>query len=425
MFIALIAMQLLNAFLRYGGVAVPAFGFFFYLGPPLAMLVGAAFANRERRVHQFLLAYVVLFVPVCLTVYFSPGLQDSWPVLREVGSFVGNELIIHSGYGVALESYSGLLRVGEIAAWHAATAAMFLSVLALNSPSTAKRIFWSTLIVLLVGVIILTGRRKMLMTLSIFFVAQWFLLARFRHGMGKLAVVFLVIGTVASYSLTLLEPTSESSKYLQRGSTVFGEAGERFSTSVMLMKSAFNRGGGLGLGAGAGSQGTQYAGVDLKGTVGGSAESGIGKLMVEIGVPGMVLSLLLLVLVARRVFMNMKRVARIGERYLIYQVSFAALIFANLMTFTVATQVYGDMFILIILGTVGGFIVRINDVTLRHPASQGQFAVRSRGVAAAGSAPLVPLAPGSAKSLTVDDRQAPPGDRRFQGIADLPHCARA
>jgi len=360
LFFVLVSLQLVNALLRYGGPAVPIFGAIFYLGPPIAMLVGVAFLDRGWRIKQFIVAYVLIFVPVCLTVYLSKDFEDSWPVLREIGSFVGRELIIYD-VGTILQSYSGLFRSGEIASWHAATAAMFLATLALNSPSTARRLACSLLIVSLIGVIILTGRRKMLMTLSIFFVFQWVLLARFRHGMGKLSVILIAVGTLASYSFTLLEPASESSLYVQRSSSVFGDATTRFSTSVILMKSAFNRSSGVGLGAGAGSQGTQYAGVDASKTVGGSAESGLGKLMVELGVPGILTAIMLLVLVGRRILKDMNRVEMLGDRYLIYQISFVSIMFANLITFTVATQIYGDLFILIILGTVGGFMVQINE----------------------------------------------------------------
>jgi hypothetical protein len=365
LFLALIAIQLVNAAIRFGNLIIPAFGIIFYFGPAVAMLVGASFANREWRIGQFLRTYVVIFVPTALTVYLSPGLQDSMPVLREVGSFVGRELIIYD-VGTALLSYSGLLRVGEIASWHAATAAMFLSILALNSPSRARRMVSAVLIVFLIGAIFLTGRRKMLMALSIFFIAQWAMLARFRRGTGKLAVLILLVGTLGSFSFSLLDPASESNLYVKRGTSVFSDVDERLSTSLMLMNSAFNRSSGIGLGAGAGSQGAQYAGVDQSRSVGGSAESGIGKLMVELGVPGILITLAMLLLVGYRILKNMKFVADMGERYLVYQVSFSAFMFANMMTFTVATQVYGDLFILILMGTIGGFILKINEMAIRY-----------------------------------------------------------
>ena len=136
------------------------------------------------------------------------------------------------------------------------------------------------------------------------------------------------------------------------------------------MKSAFNRSGGIGLGAGAGSQGTQYAGVDVSKTVGGSAESGMGKIMVEMGVPGILAAITLLVLVSRRILKNMKWVAKMSTQHLIHQISFTAFMFANVMTFTVATGIYGDLFILILIGTVGGFIVQINEKAIRYAIFQ-------------------------------------------------------
>ena len=140
-FFVLIALQMSNALIRFGGAAVPVLGALFYLGPPLAMILGAAYLDREWRIRQFLVAYILIFLPVCLTVFLSQRFEDSWPVLREIGSFVGNELIIYD-VGTVLQSYSGLLRVGEIASWHAATVAMFLTILALNSTSNAKRVLW-------------------------------------------------------------------------------------------------------------------------------------------------------------------------------------------------------------------------------------------------------------------------------------------
>lgn len=362
-----LVLHLANAFFRWGSVAVPILGAIFYLGPPLAMLLGFAYMNSESRLRRFFLVYLLIFVPTALTVFLSPEYKDMWPVLREIGSFVGRELLIYD-VDTVLESYSGVLRVGEIAAWHAATAASFLMVFAVLDKTNRRRILYVLLIAALVGVIVMTGRRKMLMTLSIFAIVQWALLARFKHGAGASTIALLMLGTAASFMLTLLEPTSQSSLYLQRSGSVFGDVGERVATSLMLMKSAFDRGGGIGLGAGTASQGIAYAGVDLKSAVGGSSESGLGKLMVELGLLGVFSVVFLALAIARRFLKNLRRLAAVNERLLIYQTSFLSLLFANIMTFTVATQVYGDYFILIMLGTIAGFVIRIDWVarTYQH-----------------------------------------------------------
>ena len=132
--------------------------------------MGVAYANSERRITTYLTAYVLIMVPAALTVYLSLEYSDQWPILRDIGSFVGGELIIYD-QGAALESYAGIFRTGEIAAWHAATAAAFLIMLATRNPSLAFRIVAGLVVVALVGTIILTGRRKMLMALTIFVAA--------------------------------------------------------------------------------------------------------------------------------------------------------------------------------------------------------------------------------------------------------------
>ena len=58
---------------------------------------------------------------------------------------------------------------------------------------------------------------------------------------------------------------------------------------------------------------------------------------------------------------------------------FLSFLFANLITFTVATQVYGDLFVLIILGTVAGFAVRLASsypIHISH-SSLGTYAAKA------------------------------------------------
>ncbi len=363
-FVLIVIFQLINALIRWGNFAVPIFGALFYLGPPLAMLVSYGYASGERRLRQYLGFYALVLVPTCLTVFLSPPLQDAWPVLRDIGTFIGKELVIYD-IGTALKSYSGVLRSGEISAWHAATAAIFLATLSLTSRGRARRLIAGILIALLIGVIVLTGRRKMLMTLSIFFLMQWALTVWFRKGMTKIAILVVLVGTIASFSFSLLEPASENRLYVQRSTTVFGDAVGRLQLAIGLMQSAFDRSAGIGLGAGSAAQGGRYAGIDQSKLVGGSSESGLGMFMVELGVPGLLAALWLMIVISKNVLHNLRRLAALGSNLFLYQVSFLSLLFSNLMTFTVATQVYGDYFVLLTLGAVAGFVVRINSVASR------------------------------------------------------------
>jgi len=133
-----------------------------------------------------------------------------------------------------------------------------------------------------------------------------------------------------------------------------------------LMQSAFNRSSGIGLGAGSAAQGGRFAGIDQSKLVGGSSESGLGLLMVELGVPGLLAVGGLMFFVVRRMFTRLRQLHRANSRFFHYQVCLLSFLFANLMTFTVATQIYGDFFVLIILGTVAGFALRFSNVTAQE-----------------------------------------------------------
>lgn len=357
LFFLVVLAQAGHALVRWGNPQVPLLGLLFYFAPVAALLLGVAFASTERRITAFLTAYVLIMTPAALTVYLSLEFSDQWPILRDIGSFVGRQLVIYD-VGTALDSHPGLFRVGEIAAWHAATAAAILIMLATRSPSLAYRIMAGLLVVALVGAILLTGRRKMLMALTIFVAVQWALLAFLHKGVNRQTLTLLVLGVVGSFALTLLDPqerTSESDLYFERGVTVFADVSGRFQTSLDLLQSAVSRSAGIGLGAGVSAQGTQYAGV-VSGAVGGAAEAGLGKIVIELGIPGALVILWLLYRIARRLWEGLRLLAQASESLSYYAASFAALLIANIATFTVATQVYGDHAILILLGLVAGML---------------------------------------------------------------------
>jgi len=358
LFIGIVLLQALHALVRWGNPLLPVLGLIFYFGPLVALLVAIGYARNERMIKKFMITYVVIMVPAALTVFLSLWYSDNWPVLREIGSFVGRQLIIYD-QGTALDSHPGIFRVGEIAAWHAATAASFLLILAIQNKSVAFRVFVGIVIVFLIGAIILTGRRKMLMTLTIFLVVQWALLALFRKGSGRQTVTLLILGITGSMGLTLLDPSSESHLYLQRGISVFEDAGERFQSALDLLWSATVRSEGIGLGAGVTAQGSQYVG-GMVAAAGGSAEAGIGKIVVELGLPGAAVILFLVIALARRIFRNLAILKGVDERLLFYSVSFSSILIANIATFAVASQLYGDLFILIILGFVAGMLFSVN-----------------------------------------------------------------
>lgn len=347
----------MHSLVRWGNPAIPVLGAMLYLAPLIGVWVGMAYARTETDIRRFLGFYAVLYTAAALTVYLSPDYKDAYPVLQEIGAFVGRELKIYD-VGTMLYSYSGIFRVGEIAAWHAATAAVFWIILALRNPNIAFRVLVAALVVALVGVIVLTGRRKMLMALTLFVVLFIGLLVLMRGGGGRLVVPLMLVGIVGSFGFQLFEKDQHSSMYMERSVGVFSEVGERFATALNLMRSATYRSGGVGLGLGVASQGGRYGGGGGA-SVGGSSEAGIGLVVVEIGILGFVLLLWVLWRLARRIWSLLFAVGNRSPVVQLYGAAISAFLVANLATFTVATQLFGDPLVLMIIGLTAGFLFRV------------------------------------------------------------------
>jgi hypothetical protein len=366
-FIGLIALQLVNSLVRYGNPAVVVLGALFYLGPFAAMLVGAGFADSEKRIRQFMKIYLVIFVPTCLTVYLSPILAVYFPVLRDIGTFIGRELVIYD-VGTILQSNPGVMRVGEIVAWHAAACVVFLSIESIKSRSQLVRLLNAVLVILLIGAIILTGRRKMLAALTIFFALQWSMLIWYRFGMRKISVVLAILAVVAATTTLTYSPSEDAANYLERSGTVYSSIGDRAELTFRLMQSAVYRSEGVGLGAGATSQGARHAGGAAGTGAGGAAEAGLGKLIVELGFFGFLLMVAVMGIAGLKVVAQIPLVRKLSPTMLIYDVSFIAFLIANMITFAVASQLFGDLFILIVTGTIAGFVIRIHNAAVDEHA---------------------------------------------------------
>ena len=372
LFALVVVAQAAHAVLRWGNPLIGVLGVLFYLGPILALMVGMAYAQTQARIDRLLGTYVLIMVPASLTVYLSVDYGMQWPVLRDVGAFTGSQIIIFHG-GQALESLSGVFRVGELAAWHAATSIAFLSILVLRRPSLIRIIGAGVLGVLLVGAIVLTGRRKMLMTLTVFFSFQWVLFMLLRRGVSRLSGAMLAFALILAVGFSLLgheewDLASPSAAYVDRGLTVFETTDERLDTTWNLVQSAWSRSGGIGVGAGMAGQGSRFAGGGAVAAqaVGGSAEAGLGFIIVELGLPGVLALFWLMFVLVRRLWQGLRMLARVNDQWLLYAVSFAALLIANLATFGVAVQLYSDYVVLITLGLVAGMMFTLVDAGIRQ-----------------------------------------------------------
>jgi hypothetical protein len=291
--IILVILEAFNSLIRFGNPMVTSIGLMTYLLPVLAIVFAYQLVLREGevRILQFMKGYVLCIMPAIATVYLEYAGYD-WPVLGSVGA----KLLIYD-VGTVIIPKSGIFRAPEIAAWHAMTCACFILLL-----TTLRKINFQTLLIaaviiaLLMAIGALTGRRKILIEIAVFASTYLILWAVLQKGAAKLGIALVIagllgfgwlVGQMGSERPNYVDARSLGySLYVERSKTVFEDAPSRFvELGIAPIMWAYDRFGLFGAGLGSGTQGTQYFGEG--GTISGAAEGGLGKITVELGIPGL------------------------------------------------------------------------------------------------------------------------------------------
>lgn len=354
-FVLILFAQFAYSILQYGNLMVATIGLAAYLAPFLAIMVGYAVTNSIEGIRAFCKLYVLAGCLVAVSVFASFfGIEAT--ILNEVG--VGLKIY---DQGTVLRSHSGLMRTGEIAAWHMSTAACLLVMLLLTSTSVRSYLVPVAIVGLLLVAVMLTGRRKMLMMTTLFLAGYFTSLLYYRKTLNAryfASFVMLIVAAWLGFEFINLGDYNEGLRnYLARGTSVFSDASGRFmQLGIAPVHWAYNRVGLLGGGLGIASQGSyMFGSTDV---AGGAGEGGLGKIMVELGLPGLLCIAWLVYVIARYVdrSLRLSLLPGVDSRLLPLMLSLTVFLAGNAVTFSVATQVYGDLFILIMLGLVSGFV---------------------------------------------------------------------
>jgi hypothetical protein len=369
-FIVLVLLQAMHSFARYGSFMMTGIGLLVWLAPIPAVLLSYQYATRRGilGVRRLLLLYTMIALVSLSGVYFEyVGFQ--WRTLGEIGE--GQTIY---DVGTVLKAYSGFFRASEIAAWHTAAISCFIFILSVGKRATLMRVLLSLgIIALLVSLGILTGRRKMLVEITVFLSTYVFLVAWLQRGAARLAVAALAAGAIGYVAIVgfvapdlvnqsatknmYVENAQKIEGYAARGKSVFADVPARVNQlGVQPVLWATESFGWLGAGLGTGSQGTNDV-AQAHSINRGPAEGGLGKITMELGVPGLFMVLWLLIALGKHLRRQLAATARLSAQHARMAYGMVSFLTANAATFSVATQAYSDLFILLILGWCTGFLL--------------------------------------------------------------------
>jgi hypothetical protein len=354
-FVILVLIQSVMAFLKIRSFTIAGIGMLAYLSPIPILLLGFYFVRNTDDIFRIMKFYISISILMSAGIYLS-YLGYDWDILRAVGT----ELYVYPASGGIIKLHPGFLRSSEVAAWHAGASICFIFVLFVTAKGQSPFKWLSIpLTIYFLLAVILAGRRKIIAELILFISLYGFLLLLFRRGAMKLAIFTLTIGLLFAYlggTYIIRDADSDLLKYFERPKGIVEASVERLEMmTIGTMKWAVSSNGFFGSGAGTASQGAQYFGGGSQ-LVGYSSEGGLGKILAELGVPGLMIFFWLLFAFARYLKWILDETTRrdLLETRLIY--GLVSFLIVSAVVFVTAHQVFGDIFVLFVLSLMMGFV---------------------------------------------------------------------
>lgn len=390
----LLAVQAVNGLVRWGVPIRVLIGVGFYLAPLLGLWVGFQLGRDQQLLRRLLQLYLL-----GTALFGFTALLDYRGVDLPLFEAVGGGQIIHFRYGFYTTGAIGLWRSTDIAAIHLTIGASLAVVFAFSSAYGRPRNRWLLLAASLALISLLTGRRKAIVQIVVFIGLFLLLLSRYGSGDRRQQLFGAVLSAAAlSAGAFLLDPSEflgeDFIEYVNRAASAPADIWERFN---VLGVAAFQRGleisGGFGLGVGTLAQtGAAQVGTLEGQSFGYVSESGIGKVVAELGIPGLAVLAGIAWGLVVAVLRNLLLLRRLPARIATFETGLLAFALSNVPFFSSAAGVYGDPFVLIICGISLGSVLAVpcllnqqaDLLRARQQASQGhlnEVAARSVGPA--------------------------------------------
>jgi hypothetical protein len=363
--IVLLSIALFFSFaqtLTYGMRALPlaCLGLFSYVACVPAVLLGYKYLRGDwnaldRLLAGFVLLTAIMLIGVPLERY---EYQFSLPWLGTIAmnkSWYRWYAAPTSESGGYVRMISGFYRSPEIMGWHAMTMVLFSIYLMLRRNNWI--LLWGLTATWGMYGVLLSGRRKMFLMILVFvacFVFNFRSWRRMRWWLPAMACL-LAVSLAVFYFVDEHYLAAAESGLHSAGATAFSKGLLGPLELAWLV-------GPFGFGVGTKSQGAQHLSFVPETPL---FEGGFERILVEIGIVG-TLAALLLVGSALRAAVSSLRRARSRPDSEVVGVALYSLISANLAAFVVTFQIFGDPFVIILIGFIGGIMLSLPRVIAQN-----------------------------------------------------------
>ena len=329
LFLALAAIRGLFTF-GISGWKAPALSLFVYCAPLPAVLLGYTWLRREENLSTMFRFYAA----VTSAALIGTPLEYFDVKWRALGTVALSEANIRHLPGLQIRMLAGFYRGPDIMAWHAATLTIVGLTMVLRN--RVLRTAWPWMLVTVWGFVncLISGRRKAVYMVAVFILV--FLWRYFRRLTAAQVVTFVLAIGMIVFVVARIARDEKTNVYARGTATTREEIFQRLEGGLFDTISQF---GILGAGLGTATQGVYHvaaANVNL-----GWQEGGLGKLAMEIGVPGL-LSALLLFAAMLRTMLAISRQPDVEGSSQIVRCALFGIVLANIVEFLVSAQAYSD-----------------------------------------------------------------------------------
>lgn len=358
-FVFLLVVAALNGVVTFGMVnwKVPTVSFVTYVVPLIACLLGYAWLQREEAMERFFTVYAV-FTSVALLGTIAEYFRVESPMLGMVSTY--GDYIRHLP-GIQIRMLSGIYRSPDIMAWHAATLSSIGIAMALRHGFGRRTVVWGGVAAWGFLSCMLGGRRKAIYYV-IAFVAV-FLWRYIRRVQNSQMIAFSVVLLLLFLVVRQLASNEETNVYARGATASRGEIVQRLEGGAF---ETFQQVGLMGAGLGAATQGMHHL---VSQSRLGWQEGGMGKIAVEIGLPGL-LALMLIVWVAGALLLRLTRIGDVEGSSQFIRAMLFALFLANGVSFMASAQAYSEPVLALTTGFFVGCLFATAALDERLAASQ-------------------------------------------------------
>jgi hypothetical protein len=265
---------------------------------------------------------------------------------------LGIQWVRYSGDYV-VDLVAGFYRSPDVMGWHAAATVMLSVVLALTSRG-GPRWGWLLLGTFAMGALLLCGRRKMVFMIPVFFaliICLYWAFSR-RQGVTSLLAIALVPVMAAGLVGGWLNEDSAQIRYYADNSVDTIDQLERHGIDSVV--ETVRQAGFFGSGLGVATPGSHHLNVERPRVW---QESGPSRVMVELGVPGFIALIFLVLTLFRAAWWVSRYHLQSASPYAGYVAGLMAFFTVNISSLVVSGQILADPFIASFIGLMLGVVL--------------------------------------------------------------------